>query len=205
MARRVILFIHSTLNGVVTGDPDGDKTDFSVWTREANVLGDASSRLLQLFDRVDTVLLGRGTYDDLSRKWPVMQGRADAVDVGSRLAAKINNASKLVATRNRQLTDLPWGEFSAAEPLTGEDVVEQIAALKSGAGGDVVIFGSPTLVRSLADAGLIDEYLFVMHPVLVEVGERLFERLETRTDLHLVSATPFVEDAVLLTYTHAES
>lgn len=205
MARRVILFIHSTLNGVVTGDPDGDKTDFSGWTREANVLGGASSSLLQLFDRVDTVLLGRGTYDDLCRKWPVMQGQADAVDTGSRLAVKINNASKLVATRNRQVTDLPWGEFVAAEPLTGDDVVAQIAALKSSAGGDIVIFGSPTLVRSLADAGLIDEYHFVVHPVLVEVGERLSDGLETRTDLHLLSATPFGEDAVLLTYTRAES
>lgn len=205
MARRVILFIHSTLNGVVTGDPDGDKTDFVVWTRETNILGDGSSRLLQLFDRVDTILLGRATYDDLARKWPVMQGPAEAVDVASRLASKINNAPKLVATRDRQLTDLPWGQFAPAEPLTGDDVAGQVAALKSGDAGDLVIFGSPTLVRSLTDAGLIDEYHLVVHPVLVEVGERLFDRLEARTDLHLLSATPIGEDAVLLTYTPAES
>jgi hypothetical protein len=99
MARRIILWINSTLNSVVTGDPDGDKTDFIAWTRDGNIL-EGSESLVQLFDRVDTVLLGHGTYDDLSRKWPTMQGPADAVDVVSRLAAKINGAHKLVATRN---------------------------------------------------------------------------------------------------------
>ena len=116
MARRIILWINSTLNSVVTGDPDGDKTDFIAWTRDGNIL-EGSESLVQLFDRVDTVLPGHGTYDDLSRKWPTMQGPADAVDVVSRLAAKINGAHKLVVTRDSQLADLPWGEFAAAKPL----------------------------------------------------------------------------------------
>jgi dihydrofolate reductase len=204
MARRIILWINSTLNSVVTGDPDGDKTDFIAWTREGNIL-EGSESLMQLFDRVDTVLLGHGTYDDLSRKWPTMQGPADAVDVVSRLAAKINGAHKLVVTRDSQLADLPWGEFAAAKPLAGDDVVAQIQEFKAGDGGDAVIFGSPTLVRSLAEADLIDEYHFLMHPVIVEVGERLFDEIETRTDLNLKSVTTLSEGGVVVAYARVES
>ncbi|MPV35913.1 dihydrofolate reductase family protein [Georgenia subflava] len=202
MARRIILFIHSTLNGVVTGDPDGDKTDFSGWTRPGNVVGEASESLLRLFDRVDTVLLGRATYDDLSRKWPTMQAATEPVDVVSRLAAKINGATKLVATRDDQVAQLPWGECAPAEPLGG-DLAERLQRIRAGEGGDVVIFGSPTLVRSLMEADLIDELHIVVHPVVVEVGERLFSGVETRTDLTLESATTFSEGGVLLAYGRA--
>ena len=204
MARRIILWINSTLNSVVTGDPDGDKTDFIAWTRDGNIL-EGSESLVRLFDRVDTVLLGHGTYDDLSQKWPTMQGPADAVDVVSRLAAKINGAHKLVVTRDSQLADLPWGEFASAEPLTGDDIVAQIQEFKAGDGGDAVIFGSPTLVRSLADANLIDEYHFLMHPVIVEVGERLFDGIETRTDLQLKDVTTLDDGGVVVAYARVES
>ncbi len=200
MARRIILFVHSTLNGVVTGDPDGDVTDFSVWTRPGALVGEASRRLLQLLDRVDTVLLGRGTYDDLCRKWPNVQGPANSDDVASRLGVKINSAKKLVATRNRQLLHLPWGDFASAEPLACDDIVEQLHGIKAGAGGDIVIFGSPTLVRSLADAGLIDEFHILVHPVIVEVGERLFEGVGTRTGLDLKSVATVGDGGVLLVY-----
>jgi dihydrofolate reductase len=78
MARKIILYIHSTLKGVITGDPDGDKMDFvSGWTRNGNILG-GSEDLVRLFDRVDTILLGHATYDEFARTWPTMQGPAEA-------------------------------------------------------------------------------------------------------------------------------
>lgn len=97
------------------------------------------------------------------------------------------------------------GEFEAAEPLTGDDIVAQIQEFKAGDGGDAVIFGSPTLVRSLADAGLIDEYQFLWHPVIVEVGERLFDGIETRTDLQLKNVTTLDEGGVIVAYTRVDS
>lgn len=89
--RKLVLFIHSTVNGVVTGDPSKDKTDFVAWTREGNTVEEGSENLLKLFDVADTILLGRGTYEDLVRKWPSMQD-VPAGEVTSRLATKINNA-----------------------------------------------------------------------------------------------------------------
>lgn len=68
--------------------------------------------------------------------------------------------------------------------MTGSNIEEQIRNLKNGEGGDIVIFGSPTLVRSLANANLIDEYQVLVHPVVVNVGERLFDDLKERMDFH---------------------
>jgi dihydrofolate reductase len=206
MARKIISFIHMTLNGVVTGDPDDDKEDFAgEWTREGNTLGEASEAVIRLFDRVDTVLMGHGSYDALSRRWPTMQGAPGAVDVVSRLASKMNGAHKLVVTRDSQRVDLSWGEFEPASPIAGDDVIAQIRELKTGDGGDLVIFGSPVLVRTLADARLIDEYHFVIHPVIVETGERLFDGIGSRTDLELGDATTLEDGGVLLAYTLIDS
>jgi dihydrofolate reductase len=58
-------------------------------------------------------------------------------------------------------------------------------------------------VRSLAEADLIDEYHFLMYPVIVEVGELLFDGIETRTDLK--SVTTLSEGGVVVAYASVES
>jgi dihydrofolate reductase len=197
--RKIILFIHSTLNGVVTGDPSQDKTNFMVWTREPS-LEEGSKYLLRTFDTADTILLGRATYEDLSRKWPSISEWPHVSDVVSRLGQKVNNAHKLVVTRDRPVDELAWGKFAAPERLTGTDVEEQIRHLKTTDGGDIVIFGSPTLVRSLTNASLIDEYQIQVHPVVASVGEHLFGDLRKQTDLRLVDVKTLEGGAVLVKY-----
>jgi dihydrofolate reductase len=193
--RKIILFIHSTFNGVVTGDPKEDKTNFMVWTTDASVKT-GSECLLKIFDTVDTILLGRRTYEDLSRKWPSMND--------SCLGEKINNASKLVVTGDHSLDDLKWGEFAAPKKLTG-NVEEQIKDIKNGNGGDIIIFGSPTLVRSLTDANLIDEDQMQVHPVVVTVGEHLFDAIKSQKNFHLEDAKPLEDGSILVTYKPAKT
>lgn len=200
--RKLISSIHSTFNGIVTGDPSKDKTDFVVWTRDVNI-GAGSEELLKTFDTVDTVLLGRGTYEDLARKWPFVEDWPSVDDVGLRLGEKVNNAVKLVVAGPHPLDELAWGEFAAPERLTGDDIEGQIGDLKNGDGGDIVIFGSPTLVRSLTDADLIDEYQIFVHPVVVNEGEHLFYDLDKRKDFRLVDVKAFEHGAMLVKYAPA--
>jgi dihydrofolate reductase len=187
--RKIILYINSTFNGVVTGDPNEDKTNFMVWTTEASV-ETGSVCVLKTMETVDTILLGRCTYEDLSRveKWPGVKNWPGVDGLALALGEKINNAHKLVVAHNQPLDELRWGDFEAPTQLTGSNIEEQIRDLKNGDGGDIIIFGSPTLVRSLTDADLIDVYQFQVHPVVVNVGEHLFDSLEHRKDLHLVDA-----------------
>ncbi len=197
--RRLVSSIHSTFNGVVTGDPSEDKTDFVVWTQDA-AIEDGSEILLEMFDTVDTILLGRGTYEDLSRKWPFVKDWPGVSDLGLRLGEKVNDAPKLVVTGEHAPDELRWGEFAAPEQLTGGNIEEQLENLKDGEGGDIVIFGSPKLVRSLTDANLIDEYHILVHPVVVNQGEHLFDNLKERKDFRLIDARTFEHGAILITY-----
>lgn len=179
------------MNGVVTGDPSEDKTNWAVWRKSAGI-EEGSQYLLNLLETADTILLGRGTYEDLSRIWPNTRG--------SKLGDKINNAHKLVVTNTCALDKLQWGEFEAPKQLNGSNIEEQIKDLKKGDGGDIVIFGSPNLVRSLANANLIDEYQIVMHPVAVNVGEHLFDNLKKQKEFHLADVKALKVGSLLVTY-----
>ena len=204
--RKIILYINSTFNGVVTGDPKKDKTNFMVWTTEAFIKA-GSECLLKTMDTVDTILLGRRTYEDLSRteKWPSVVNWPDVSDLSLALGEKINNAHKLVVTRNHALGELKWGKFAAPEQLTGNNIEQQIKNLKNSDSGDIVIFGSPTLVRSLTDANLIDEYQIQVRPVVVNVGEHLFDNLKDRKDFHLIDVTPLEDGSIFVKYKPAKT
>lgn len=186
--RKIILFIHSTFNGVVTGDPDKDKTNFAIWAKSFK----GSDYVVDIAQTVDTVLLGRGTYEDLVRKWPPANGTP--------LGKMINNAHKLVVTGDRPLDELTWGKFEAPIQLTGSNIEEQIAELKAGEGGDIIIFGSPVLARTLTDADLIDEYHIKVHPVVVNYGDHLFDGLKKKKDFHLIDVQKLEDDCMLVVY-----
>lgn len=203
--RKLISYINSTFNGVVTGDPDHDKTNFMVWTTEEFI--DAGSECaLRTMQTVDTLLLGRRTYEDLSGddKWPSVQDWPGVKDLHLQLGEKINNAHKLVVTNEHPRDGLRWGDFEAPQPLTGSDIEEQIRELKGGDGGDILILGSPSLVRSLTEAKLIDEYQIQVRPVVVNVGEHLFDGLDERVDFDLVDVQSLRDGSIFVTYRPAD-
>ena len=197
--RKIVVSIHSTFNGVVSGPPS-DPTNFMTWAQAG--IEDTLQPFLTLMEPVDTILLGRGTYEDLSTKWPNASDWPDVDEVTLRLADKVNSASKIVVTGNEEL-DLAWGEFEPPTRLGGDQVEEQVAALKEQDGGDIVTFGSAVLVRSLADAGLVDEYQIIVHPVVVGVGQRLFDDGIGQHDFQLKSVDTFEHGAMLVTYVPA--
>jgi dihydrofolate reductase len=193
--RKLIVFIHSTANDIITGPPS-DKTNFAVWAK-ANIM-DAVSPLLELMETVDIMLLGRATHEDLVRKWPPVKG--GAATSTSRLAEKINTGNKIVVSGTRPIKDIRWGKYEPPIQFTGTDIEAQIRKLKAGSGGDIIIFGSPTLVQSLTNAKLIDEYHIVIHPVIVNEGGHLFTNLKGRTDLQLISVDPLKHGAIVVRY-----
>jgi dihydrofolate reductase len=195
--RKLIVSIHSTANGIVTGPPS-DATNFMIWAQAG--IEDSLAPFLKSLANVDTVLLGRATYEDLVRKWPKVKEWPDVSDVALRIGEKINATPKLIVTGKHPREDLAWGEFEPPTQLTGSNIDQQIKALKRGDGGDIITFGSPTLVQSLTNAGLVDEYRILVHPVVVNEGKRLFENLEGRTDFRLISVDALERGAMLVTY-----
>lgn len=200
--RKIILYINSTFNGVVTGDPEKDKGNFTVWTTMAYMK--AGTRcLLETMQTVDTLLMGRGTYEVLAvqdgwlsvKKWGPTMG-----DETMALGDKINNTHKWVVAGDRPLDELQWGEYEAPKQMTGDNIIEQITDLKHSEGGDIVIFGSPVLVRSLTDANLIDEYQIQIAPVVVNYGDHLFDGLKNRKDFELIEARELEGGSIFVRY-----
>jgi dihydrofolate reductase len=200
--RKLIVSIHSSANDIVTGPP-ADETNFMVWAQAG--IEDSLETFLKSLAKVDTILLGRATYEDLVRKWPKVKEWPHLSDVILRIGEKINAAPKVVVSGRHPLERLDWGEFEPATQLTGSSIEEQIKKLKEGDGGDIITFGSPTLVQSLTNARLVDEYRILIHPVIVNEGKRLFEYLDDRTDFRLISVDTFERGAILVTYAPIEA
>lgn len=109
-----------------------------------------------------------------------------------------------MVTGTHSLDALRWGEFEAPQQLTGNNIEERIKDLKNSDGGDIIIIGSPTLVRILTDANLIDEYQVQVAPMVVNYGEHLFDDLKDRKDFDLVEVKALEGGSMLVTYKPAQ-
>ena len=140
----------------------------------------------ELIGNQDAVLLGRHMFDEWSRYWPNSDDQP--------FADFINGVKKYVVTSTPLTT-----EWNNAERVAGS-VADAVRDLKARAGGDIGVHGSITLAKSLFAAGLVDELVLVVGPVLDPTGRRLFEGLDDLRRLELVRATPTPGGSVWLTY-----
>lgn len=79
------------------------------------------------------------------------------------------------------------------------NAADEIRKLKSQRGGDIVIHGSPTLVRSLMDQDVIDEYRLLVYPIVLGAGKRLFDE-SSKAKLKLIEATTFEKGVVKMVF-----
>ena len=139
----------------------------------------------------DALVLGRITYEGFAAAWPSMEESTG--DFGR----KMNSMPKHVASRT--LTETEWNAT-----LIEGDVPAAIARLKEDdGGGDLLIYGSGTLVDELTRLRLIDEYRLMVHPVLVGSGKKLFETIVEPLTLGLEDVKTTDTGVAVLTYTPA--
>lgn len=165
----VIQFI--TLDGVIE-DPDGrhglPRGGWAFRFGPEAIAGDkfGLGPLLQ----TGALLFGRRTWEHFSRLWP---SRTDP------FAQAMNELPKFVVTRGEP----ELGSWSNSRVLDGGLLTGCVRLARS---RDVVVVGSTSVVRSLTDADLVDEYRLLTFPTVLDQGERLFV---TPLDLELVTAT----------------
>ncbi len=139
---------------------------------------------------ISTYLFGRVTYQMFESFWPTPAGKA----ANPYFAKVLNDGHKVVFSRTLRRAD--W-EHTVIEPSADAMTLKKF---KASSGGDALIFGSGSLVRSLASQGLIDEYQLVINPVLLGSGHALFSPLPKRLDLKLIGTKAFKNGTVLLRY-----
>jgi dihydrofolate reductase len=134
----------------------------------------------------ESLLIGRVTYESFSAAWPEREGE---------FADKMNSMPKYVVSSTLS-EPLAWNNSS----LIGSDVAGEVAKLKQGDGGPILVAGSQTLVHSLIENDLVDEYRVMVFPVLIGGGKRLFPDSPEKRSLKLVETKPFDSGVVVHSY-----
>jgi dihydrofolate reductase len=146
---------------------------------------------LKFLDSVDTILLGRRTYELFVGFWPAASSDREII------ADRLNELPKLVFSNT--LTEAPWGKWPPARVVRG-DAVGEIRRLKERDGKHMVLWGSLSLAQTLIAAGLVDEYQLQVCPTIVGAGRRLFPDLDGYTRLRRVSVRTYDTGVVFLHY-----
>jgi len=123
----------------------------------------------------DALLFGRRTWQGMAAAWP---GRA-----GDPYADRMNAVRKYVVSRTLTGDDLTWNNTML---LPGDRAVADIAALRGEPGGDLVVWGSASLVTTLLAEGLVDELNLMIEPILLGGGKRIFPEDGVARPLQLV-------------------
>ncbi len=150
-----------------------DDAEFAGW------VGDNASRGGEL-------LFGRVTYQMMEAFWPTPLA-AQQMPV---VAKGMNAAKKHVASRSLKPT---WNNTHL---LQGE-LVEAVRALKGGEGPGITVLGSGDVAAQLGEAGLVDEYQFVIIPIALGAGRTVFT---AGRKLRLVDQRAFRSGNVVVTY-----
>jgi dihydrofolate reductase len=133
------------------------------------------------------LLLGRRTYEDFAGYWPHQKDNP-FTDV-------LDNIQKYVASTT--LTEpLPWKNST----LLQGDAADAVASLKEQPGPDIAILGSGELIQSLRSRNLIDEYVLLIHPLLLGSGRRLFPDGAPPSELRLTNSVTTTTGVVIATY-----
>jgi dihydrofolate reductase len=158
--RKLIVTEFITLDGVVEA-PGGNETPHphAGWSSKYSS-PDAGKYKVDELSSVDTLLLGKTTYEKFAEFWPGQTGGG--------FADPMNRMPKYVVSRS--LKKVEWNNSHILR-----DVAKDVAALKKSDGGDILVYGSATLVKALLHHDLIDELRLMVHPISVGGGLRLFD------------------------------
>lgn len=177
--RKIVAGLLISLDGVVESP---DQWGWSQYMNDEMIAG-----IVAGVARADAVLLGRRTYLDFARLWPNQGSEVPMADF-------LNNSPKYVVSAS-----LDTMEWQPATQIKG-DLAEELKKLKGQPGKDILIPGSPTLVRSLLAGGLLDELNLNICPIVVGLGMHLFDGITNLVSLKLVQSTTLSTGVLGVTY-----
>jgi dihydrofolate reductase len=191
---RIVVINHVTLDGVMQapGRADEDRRggfEHGGWAIPGNddVMDAAMGERMA---EEGGLLFGRRTYENLLSYWNTQD---------SPFKSALNNAPKYVASRTLR-EPLPWPNSNLLEG----DAADAVSELKKQPGKNLGIMGSGELIRSLLPRGLIDEYLLMIHPLVLGSGQRLFPDEGVVHPLRLVDSKTTTTGVLIAAYRPAE-
>ena len=181
--RNVVALMHLSLDGYV----EGPRAEMD-WIQIEEPVFEFVDRFIR---QGDTALYGPKTFGMMESYWPLVLGDETATGHTLRHARWYADAQKIVFSRSK--TDLGT---TNARLISGDNLASELTALKQSEGKNILIFGSPGLTHSCLEAGLVDEIVMTLNPVVLGAGTPMFPAGLRRTDLQLVEAVPFAAGSV---------
>jgi dihydrofolate reductase len=170
---RVVAVEYLSLDGVMEDPGPAGEYEHRGWTVPYWNDEIATWQTEQLFAS-DALLLGRRTYEEFVASWPLRSGDP--------FTDRMNSLPKHIASTTLE-EPLEWNS-----KLLGGDLVEAVADLKQQPGQDILVYGSSALVNTLLRHNLIDEYRFIIYPLVLGIGKRFFRDDNDKTTLTLKRA-----------------
>lgn len=180
--RKLSAFNFITLDGYFKGP--GEDISWHVHGAEENQFAVESMR------SNNTLVFGRVTYDLMAGYWT----SPFAKENDPLVAEGMNRSDKIVFSNTLQKAD--W----ANTRIVKGDVVKAIKKMKQEPGNDMTILGSGTIVTQFAEHDLIDDYAFMVDPVIIGSGTPLFKNISRKLNLLLTDIKRFKSGVVLLSY-----
>ena len=185
---KVIVLTNLTLDGVMQGPagPDEDRRggfEHGGWAAPYAAMEATGNT----FASAGALLFGRRTYENFYAFWPKQ--------TNSPYTEFLNTIPKYVASTTLQ-EPLPWSNST----LLKDDAAQAVSQLKEQPGKDLLIMGSGELIQSLMRANLIDDYVLLIHPLVLGSGRRLFPDGGAAATLRLVATSTTGEGVVIVTY-----
>lgn len=191
---RIVVMNHVTLDGVMQGPGGADEDTRSAFTQGGwaqrsvtpdDATGKAMGERMAAGGGLAGWLFGRRTYEQLLATWNAR---------GGPFKDALNNSPKYVASTALE-EPLPWPNST----LLSGDIVDALRVLKAQSAGVLAIMGSGVLIGSLMAANLIDEYLLMIHPLVLGTGGRLFPA-GVHVSLRLTDSVTTPAGVVIATY-----
>ena len=151
----------------------------------------------ELLRNAHSLLYGRITYQLMESYWPSVVKNPTGNKPMNEFAVLIDNISKIVFSRT--LKNVDWKNTTLKKEVIKEEVLE----LKQQAGKNILV-GSPSLIVTFTQLGLIDEYQLCVQPIILGNGLPLFKNIKDRINLKLLKTKIFGSGSIMLYYEPAK-
>jgi dihydrofolate reductase len=202
--RKVLIMMYMTLDGIAESPEYDEEVD-------SNTSGEGPPMWESRMDSVDTLLLGRKTYELWAGFWPRWKNEPSARKFMQEFSRFADRAEKVVFSKTLQSADWPQSR------IVRGDLGEEVARLKAAPGKDLIVAG-PRLAQSFLERDLADELILEISPSIVGRGKPMFrvvgdpDHVEDviprgapgRHDFKLIEARPLKDGSVLLHYARAD-
>jgi|SRR5690606_2942114 len=176
--RKIILDLAVSLDGFIEGE--NGEIDWCIMDEEMD--------FDHFLSRIDTVFYGRVSYEAWGNYLPAHDASPDEQAFWKNIHAK----KKYVFSRTLREDD--------KATLIQEDILERVNAIKHQEGKDIWLYGGASLIHTFIELQLIDQYQLSVHPVVLGKGKALYENLQKRLELKLISSRTFQSGVVQLIY-----